>query len=332
MSGGRFVPAPAPTPATYESVIASVLGVSASRASAIAAEYPLTAYPAAIVALSGLVSDANFACPALQIDRWTARRVPTFAYQFNDDTAPQIFAGPELPPIATHSSEIQYLFDQPNAPFATPLNATQDELAARMRDAWTSFAAGGDPSTAALPWPSSHGGARVMGGGSSRLLVVMFAVCIIGTYHKPQPDGIKLGVVGPAAQTAPLRAGLEKGGGSAFDVSQVSTVAEATHDVRQRDLNAALVPTANPRLPATVIVAGGNGRLVAKATEDSRPRRRRGPGGAARRARRPPPAFRGRIGRRDLHVHDRLHDLRLSLRHAARHGRARPAARPPLRR
>ena len=98
--------------------------------------------------------------------------------------------------------------------------------------------------------------------------VIGFALCIIGVYHKPQPDGIKLGVVGPAAQTAPLRAGLEKGGGSAFDVSQVSTVAEATHDVRQRDLNAALVPTANPRRPATVIVAGGNGRLVAKATED----------------------------------------------------------------
>ena len=96
--------------------------------------------------------------------------------------------------------------------------------------------------------------------------VIGFALCIIGVYHKPQPDGIKLGVVGPAAQTAPLRAGLEKGGGSAFDVSQVSTVAEATHDVRQRDLNAALVPTANPRRPATVIVAGGNGRLVAKAT------------------------------------------------------------------
>jgi hypothetical protein len=39
--------------------------------------------------------------------------------------------------------------------------------------------------------------------------VIGFALCIIGVYHKPQPDGIKLGVVGPAAQTAPLRAGLE---------------------------------------------------------------------------------------------------------------------------
>jgi hypothetical protein len=98
--------------------------------------------------------------------------------------------------------------------------------------------------------------------------VVMFAVCIIGTYHKPHPNGIKLGVVGSVAQTAPLRAGLEMAGGSAFDISQTATAAEATRDVRRRDLNAALVPTANPKQPATVIVASAGGRLVAKATED----------------------------------------------------------------
>jgi para-nitrobenzyl esterase len=84
VSGGMYVPAPAPTPASYQSVIASVLGVSDTRAAAIAAEYPLDAYPAAIVALSTLVSDANFACPAMQVDRWTARRVPTFAYEFDE--------------------------------------------------------------------------------------------------------------------------------------------------------------------------------------------------------------------------------------------------------
>jgi para-nitrobenzyl esterase len=153
-----FVLAPEPTAATYESVIASVLGVSGTRASAIATEYPLAAYPAPVLALATLVSDANFACPALQVDRWAAARVPTFAYQFNDDTAPQIFAGPGLPPIATHSSEIQYLFDQPNARFAAPLNSTQEALAASMRTAWADFAANGDPSSAAVPWPSFNTG------------------------------------------------------------------------------------------------------------------------------------------------------------------------------
>ena len=97
VSGGRFVPAPEPTSDNYQSVIASVLGVSATRASAIAAEYPLDAYPAPVLALSTLVSDANFSCPALQVDRWTSNRVPTFAYQFNDDSAPPLFAGPGFP-------------------------------------------------------------------------------------------------------------------------------------------------------------------------------------------------------------------------------------------
>ena len=162
VSGGMFVPAPTPTAATYETVIASVLGVSASRASAIAGEYPLSADPAPVLALSTLVSDANFACPALQVDRWVSRRVPTFAYQFDDDTAPPLFAGPGFPPIATHSSEIQYLFDQPNAPFAAALNASQEALAVSMRTAWGNFAASGNPSSAAVPWPSFNTSSDVL--------------------------------------------------------------------------------------------------------------------------------------------------------------------------
>ena len=120
--------------------------------------------------------------------------------------------------------------------------------------------------------------------------VAMFAVCIIGTYHKPHPNGIKVGVVGPAAQTAPLRAGIEKAAGSAFDISQVATVAEATHDVRQRDLDAAFVPTADPKQPATVIVAERRRPHRREGGRDARPLGHRGPGGAARRARRPPAA------------------------------------------
>jgi para-nitrobenzyl esterase len=162
VSGGMFVPAPEPTAANYEAVIASVLGVPASRASAIAAEYPLDAYSAPVLALSTLLSDANFACPALQVDRWTAGRVPTFAYEFDDGSAPPLFAGPGFPPIATHSSEIQYLFDQPNAPFAAALSPAQEALASSMRAAWASFAATGDPASKAVPWPSFDTGSEVV--------------------------------------------------------------------------------------------------------------------------------------------------------------------------
>jgi hypothetical protein len=98
--------------------------------------------------------------------------------------------------------------------------------------------------------------------------VIGFSACIIGAYHKPHPNNIKMGIVGPAAVTAQLRTGLGKQAGPAgFTISSVPTVAQAVHDVRQRHLNAAFVPTADPKKPATVIVAGGGGRLVATAAE-----------------------------------------------------------------
>jgi para-nitrobenzyl esterase len=159
VSGGRFVPLPeSVTAESYQRVIAAVLGVPAARAAAIATEYPLDAYPVPFAAFSTLVSDANFACPALRLDRWTSKRVPTFAYQFNDDAAPHRFAPPgALPPIATHSAELQYLFDLPNAPAPGTLNAEQEALAAGMRAAWAGFAAHGNPTSAALTWPPFGG-------------------------------------------------------------------------------------------------------------------------------------------------------------------------------
>jgi para-nitrobenzyl esterase len=64
--------------------------------------------------------------------------------------------------VATHSSELQYLFDQPNAPVPGTLTADQEALAASMRAAWAHFAARGDPSSAAVPWPSFNDGAHVL--------------------------------------------------------------------------------------------------------------------------------------------------------------------------
>ena len=161
ISGGTNVPIPGEgtvTADTYQNDIASVLGVSAARAAAIAAEYPLGAYPAPAVAFSALTGDANFACPALQMDRWTSGHVPTFAYEFNDDAAPLRFTPPLAgPPVATHGSELQYLFDLPNAPVPGTLNAGQQALAASMRTAWANFATSGNPATAAVPWPAFDG-------------------------------------------------------------------------------------------------------------------------------------------------------------------------------
>jgi para-nitrobenzyl esterase len=142
-------------PANYQANIAQALGVSAARAAAIANEYPLSAYPNPVVAFSLLVSDASFACPALQVDRQTAARgVPAYAYQFNDDNAPVSFLGRSLG-LATHGAELPYLFDLPNTPVM--LTPEQQALAASMRTDWARFAGTGNPSSRALPWPSFNG-------------------------------------------------------------------------------------------------------------------------------------------------------------------------------
>jgi para-nitrobenzyl esterase len=159
VSQGTNIPLAAPLSdsANYQPDIAQALGVSAARAAAIANEYPLSAYPSPVAAFSLLVSDASFACPALQVDRWTAARgAPTYAYQFNDDNAPVNIVGKSLG-LATHGTELPYLFDQPNAPHPAILNADQQALAASMRTDWASFAGTGNPSSRALPWPSFNG-------------------------------------------------------------------------------------------------------------------------------------------------------------------------------
>jgi para-nitrobenzyl esterase len=157
VSGGTYVVVPEPiTPDSYRRDIAFVLSVTEARAAAIAVEYPVNSYGSPALTFSALVADANFACPALQMDTWLSRRTPTFAYEFNDDAAPWRYA-PIKPPVATHLSELPYLFDLPDAPIQVPLSLDQEALAASMRTAWANFAASGDPSSAEVSWPLFDG-------------------------------------------------------------------------------------------------------------------------------------------------------------------------------
>jgi para-nitrobenzyl esterase len=67
-----------------------------------------------------------------------------------------------LPFLSTHGTELPYLFNQPNAPYPATLTASQQALAATMRTAWTNFAASANPSSRALPWPSTGTGTKVL--------------------------------------------------------------------------------------------------------------------------------------------------------------------------
>src|SRR3984957_16484018 len=143
------------TAANYQAMISATLGVSASVAAVIAAEYPLSAYPSPSVALGAGGTDAIFACPALTIDQSVSNFVPTFGYEFNDENAPENFLPPvSFPCGAAHASEIQYLMDLPTATFPGTLSEQQQQLATIMKSYWTNFANEGSPSSFGIPfWP-----------------------------------------------------------------------------------------------------------------------------------------------------------------------------------
>ncbi len=143
------------TASNYQSMISSTLGVPAAAAAVIAAKYPLTAFSSPSVALGAVGTDAIFACPALTIDQSVSHFVPTFAYEFNDENAPENFLPPvSFPYGAPHASEIQYLMDLPTAAFPGTLSAQQQQLATIMKGYWTNFAKRGFPSSfGTSSWP-----------------------------------------------------------------------------------------------------------------------------------------------------------------------------------
>jgi len=143
------------TAANYQGFISATLGVPPAVAAVIAARYPLTAYPSPSVALGAVGTDAIFACPALAIDQSVSRFVPTFAYEFNDENAPELFLPPvSFPYGAAHASEIQYVMDLPTVAFPKALSAPQQQLAAIMKGYWTNFAKSGFPASSGTPlWP-----------------------------------------------------------------------------------------------------------------------------------------------------------------------------------
>jgi para-nitrobenzyl esterase len=156
------------TAANYQRLIASTASVSAAEAAVVAAHYPLRSYPSPAEALGAVGTDAIFACPALAMDQDLSRFTPTFAYEFNDENAPELF----LPSIsgfsygAAHGSELQYLFDLNESEFPATLTPQQQRLSASMQRYWTNFARSGSPSGPGEPgepdWPLFGGGQRMI--------------------------------------------------------------------------------------------------------------------------------------------------------------------------
>ncbi|NEU99184.1 carboxylesterase/lipase family protein [Bradyrhizobium uaiense] len=154
-------------PVTSSTYAAAIGGTISNPAAAplVATHYQVPAqFPSFDLGVGAVGTDAVFACPARFADELASPFVPTFAYEFNDEKAPQSF----LPPVAfsygaTHAAELQYLFQFPNpSGFGlnlpqVPLDVNQQKLSDRMVGYWTEFATSGNPNGHGQPvWPRFH--------------------------------------------------------------------------------------------------------------------------------------------------------------------------------
>ncbi|MGO9020294.1 MAG: carboxylesterase/lipase family protein [Syntrophobacteraceae bacterium] len=116
--------------------------------------YPPPAYS---IAFGAAGTDGIFACNSRLSIRSMAKHVPTFAYEFNDQNAPELYLPPDtisgMPYGAAHASELQYIWNLPQSP-SNPLSLAQQRLSGNMVKYWTQFARFGNPSSFFTPfWP-----------------------------------------------------------------------------------------------------------------------------------------------------------------------------------
>jgi para-nitrobenzyl esterase len=140
--------------AAYVLAIAATLRIPVAAATALAAAYPVSAYPSPSLALGALGTDAIFACNARRAAGLLSQHVPTYQYEFNDPNAPQrFFPSLSFPTGAYHAAELQYLFSltRGEQPVFTP---EQVRLSQTMVWYWTRFAWAGNPNSPRTPsWP-----------------------------------------------------------------------------------------------------------------------------------------------------------------------------------
>ncbi len=106
------------TDAEYPAAVAALVGLLESDPFVqflISIGYPLSNYPpppgvvSAPLALGALGTDEYFACPARNAELSLSKYVQTYAYEFNDETAPSFFPPLSFPPGDMHFIEVQYL-------------------------------------------------------------------------------------------------------------------------------------------------------------------------------------------------------------------------------
>jgi para-nitrobenzyl esterase len=156
------------TDAEYPQAVAALVGQPVSSAFVnylVNVEYPLSDYPpppgysvSAPLALGALGTDFVFACTARNADLELSKYVPTYTYEFNDETAPRVLPSVSFPLGDSHFVEVQYLFNLSAIGITPSFTPAQQQLSDTMIAYWTQFAKTGNPNSDGLPeWPSYIG-------------------------------------------------------------------------------------------------------------------------------------------------------------------------------
>jgi para-nitrobenzyl esterase len=151
------------TAATYPHAVYSVLGLPGPPpdnpfGDFVISLYPLSADPTSpSIEIGALGTDIAFACPARNAGLSLSQYVPgTYAYEFNDETAPSFFPPLSFPLGDSHFIEVQYLFDLEALGITPTFTPEQQELSATMIGYWTNFAKTGNPNSAGAPTWSQY--------------------------------------------------------------------------------------------------------------------------------------------------------------------------------
>lgn len=120
------------------------------------ARYPYRRYGTPALAFATMFTDGVFSCPALRINQALSKRVPVYAFEFNDPQAATLIKSPgDLPGLGSHhSSSLAYAFQAPVAGLADPAQFTpaQRTLSDAFSGAWMAFVKTGNPNAAGGTW------------------------------------------------------------------------------------------------------------------------------------------------------------------------------------
>jgi para-nitrobenzyl esterase len=122
--------------------------------------YPLDMDPTSpSIELGALGTDRDFACPARNADLALSRKVPTYAYEFHDETAPSIFPPLSFPLGDSRFIELEYLLNLAGFGITPTFTPDQQQLSDTMIGYWTQFAKTGNPNSEGAPkWPPYRAG------------------------------------------------------------------------------------------------------------------------------------------------------------------------------